>query len=201
MKDLEKEEKKEVIRYDKNPFVENMVVPVRGQRIKLTKLGKSDEVELVNTHTGESFGTHITTFKKVDTEQFLKLFVANTALTFHLKPAGIKAFNVLVWSISQTGISKDLVPLDKYILDDFLDAHIDDKPPIKLSQQTFWRGLAELEQAKIIAKNIRLGWYYINPNFCFSGDRIAFTTVIERNKEEENKPNNNIEDKNNGLPA
>jgi hypothetical protein len=27
---------------------------------------------------------------------------------------------------------------------------------------------------------MRQGWYFINPNFLFNGDRIAFTTVIER---------------------
>ncbi|MBC9222158.1 hypothetical protein IBK32_10680, partial [Escherichia coli] len=43
-------------------------------------------------------------------------------------------------------------------------------------------GLAELEAAKIIAKHLRPGWYFINPNFIFNGDRIAFTTVIERKK-------------------
>jgi len=27
---------------------------------------------------------------------------------------------------------------------------------------------------------MRKGRYYINPNFVFNGDRIAFTTLIER---------------------
>lgn len=38
------------------------------------------------------------------------------------------------------------------------------------------------ENAKIIAKHLRAGDYYINPNFVFNGDRIAFSTVIERKK-------------------
>ncbi|WP_259272006.1 hypothetical protein [Klebsiella pneumoniae] len=37
-----------------------------------------------------------------------------------------------------------------------------------------------MEKAKIIAKTMRQGRYFINPNFVFNGDRIAFTTVIER---------------------
>jgi DNA-binding GntR family transcriptional regulator len=53
---------------------------------------------------------------------------------------------------------------------------------MKLSIATFKRGINELENAKIIAKTIRKGWYFINPNFIFNGDRIAFTTVIERTK-------------------
>jgi hypothetical protein len=42
--------------------------------------------------------------------------------------------------------------------------------------------LAELVKAQIIAKTMRQGRYFINPNFLFNGDRIAFTTVIERER-------------------
>jgi hypothetical protein len=177
---------REMIRYENNPFIEGMVIPIRGQNVQLSKLGK-DNI-LVNQTTGEVHGTHVTTYRKVDAEQFVKLFTANIALTFDLKAAGIKAFNVLVWMLQNTSISKDLVPLDKFALDSFLKAHDDRKPPIKLSQATFWRGLAELEAAQIIAKHVRQGWYFINPNFVFNGDRVAFTTLIERRKDPEELP-------------
>lgn len=84
---------------------------------------------------------------------------------------------------TRKGVSKDLAPLDKFVLEDFLDAH--KHKELALSQATFARGLAELEKAKIIAKHLRQGWYFINPNFIFNGDRIAFTSVIERNKKED----------------
>jgi hypothetical protein len=47
-------------------------------------------------------------------------------------------------------------------------------------QSDILQGLAELEPAQIIAKHMRQGWYFINPNFVFNGDRVAFTAVIER---------------------
>ncbi len=84
-----------IIRHDHNPFIERMVVPIKGQAVKMSKLGKDDNI-LVNQSTGEIQGTHITTYKKVDAEQFVKLFTANIALTFDLKAAGIKAFNILI---------------------------------------------------------------------------------------------------------
>jgi hypothetical protein len=175
---------REVVRYANNPFIEGMVVPIRGQRVQLSKLGSDDNI-LVNQSTGEVHGTHITTYRKVDSEQFVKLFTANIALTFDLKAAGIKAFNVLVWMLQNRAVSRDLVPMDKFALEDFLTAHDDRKPPIKLSQPTFWRGLAELEAAQIVARHVRPGWYFINPNFVFNGDRIAFTTLIERKRNPE----------------
>lgn len=168
-----------VVRHETNPFLEGMVVPVRDQRVKVSRMGKDDNV-LINQSTGEMLGTHVTTYKRVDAEQFVKLFAANIALTFDLKAAGIKAFNVLLWILQNKSISKDLIPLDKFALEEFLRAHNERKPPIKLSQPTFWRGLAELETAQIIAKHVRAGWYFVNPNFAFNGDRIAFTTMIEK---------------------
>lgn len=171
--------KKAIVRYEENPFIENMIVPIKSQRVQLSKLGRDDNV-LVNQSTGEIQGTHVTTYRKVDSEEFVKLFTANIALTFELKSAGIKAFSVLVWILQEKGVSKDLAPLDKFVLDDFLEAHKDKE--LALSQATFARGLAELEKSKIIAKHIRQGWYFINPNFIFNGDRIAFTSVIEKTK-------------------
>ena len=172
--------KMKVIRYDTNPFLEGMVVPVRGQKVQLSRIGKDDNV-LVNHVTGEVQGTHVTTFRSVDSDQFVKLFTQNFALTFDLKAAGIKAFNVLMWILQTKAIDKDLIPLDRFVLDEFITKHLDRKPALKLSLPTFGRGLAELEHAQIIAKHIRPGFYYLNPNFSFNGDRIAFTTVIEKN--------------------
>ena len=101
-------------------------------------------------------------------------------MTFELTSAGIKTFSVLIWSVQHHALAKDEVDLDNFVLDDFITAHSEKEPPVKLSLATFKRGLNELEKAKIIAKTIRQGRYYINPNFVFNGDRIAFTTLIER---------------------
>ena len=165
-------------RYKENPFLEGMIVPMKGRQVKLSKLGKDDNI-LVNQRTGEVHGTHLTTFKRVDGEQFIKLFTANIALTFDLSSAGIKAFNVLIWVVQHKAISKDQVVLDTMMLEDFLDSQI---KPLRLSLATFKRGLNELEKSKIIAKTMRKSFYFINPNFVFNGDRIAFTTLFEKEK-------------------
>jgi hypothetical protein len=171
-------------RYKENPFMEGMVVPIKGQQVKISRLGKDDNV-LVNQSTGEMQGTHLTTYKKVDSEQFIKLFTANIALTFDLSAAGIKTLNILLWVVQNQAISKDVVVLDQMMLEEFLN---DQSRPLKLSSATFKRGLNELEKSQIIAKTMRKSFYYINPNFVFNGDRIAFTTLIEKKqKGEENQ--------------
>ncbi|MFK3741646.1 replication/maintenance protein RepL [Massilia sp. TN1-12] len=168
-------------RFKTNPFLEGMIIPIKGKQVRLSKLGRDDNV-LINQSTGEVHGTHVTTYKPVDSEQFVKLFTANVAMTFDLQSAGIKALTVVIWTLQNHAMAKDEIALDQIVLDDFLEAHQDRKPPMSLSIATLKRGIAELEKAQIIAKTVRKGWYFINPNFIFNGDRIAFTTVIERVK-------------------
>ena len=170
-------------RYKINPFLNengSLFIPTSKKQIRVEPLGKDANV-LVNQSTGEVLGTHVTTYKKVDSQQFVKLFTANIALTFNLIAAGIKALSVVVWSVQHRALSKDQIDLDSFVLTDFLEANKDLDPPLKLSKATFGRGLADLEKAKIIAKTMKQGRYFINPNFIFNGDRIAFTTIIERN--------------------
>lgn len=171
-------------RFKTNPFLEGMIVPVKERKVKLSKLGKDDNV-LLNQCTGEFLGTHLTTYKQVDSQQFVKLFTQNIALTFDLSSAGIKAFSVLLWSVQRRSISKDEVFMDVLTLEAFLEDQ--EEKSLKLSVATFKRGLNELEKAQIIAKTLRKGQYFINPNFVFNGDRIAFTTLVER-KKSKNEP-------------
>ena len=162
-------------RYETNPFISNLEITTASKKVTIFPMGSDDQV-LINQTTGEIKGTNVVTYKKVDNEEFVKLFSRNIALTFDLTSAGIKSFNVLVWSVQNTAIQKDVVALDQFALTDFLKTN----DSLKMTLRTFQRGLVELEASKIIAKTLRKGFYYINPNFVFNGDRIAFTTMIER---------------------
>lgn len=162
-------------RYEVNPFSENKPIPVSGKRVTVSRMGSNDGVVISNRH-GEVLGTEVSTFKKVDSAKFVKLFAHNIALTFDLNKSGIKAFTVLMWIVQERAINKDVVVLDKLALDDFVGSCGN----IELSMATFSRGIKCLEEAHILAKTMRKGWYFINPSFCFNGDRIAFTSIIER---------------------
>lgn len=174
-----KNDNQKIVRHEENPFIEHMHLSIRSKNIKLSKIGKSNAVDLVNTETGEHHGTYIGTTKRVDNEQFIKLFTANLALTFDLKAAGIKAFNVLCF-VMENKIEKDKVIIDKLVLDDFNKRY-----EKKLSKTVLYRGISELIENQIIARSLREAEYFINPNFVFNGDRVVFATIIERKKIEE----------------
>lgn len=147
--------------------------------MQIMSLGDKDNV-LINQSTGEQTGTHVVATKRVDKAKFVKTFADYMAFTFDLTKAGNKALKVVMWAMQQGTPHRDQVILDKYTWEEFLKAHQSVEPPLILSYPTFTRGLGELEKAKIIAKFMRAGTYYINPSCIFSGDRIAFTTVLER---------------------
>ena len=179
-------------RYKTNPFMSDMIVPIRGRQVKLSRLGKDENI-LVNQSTGEEQGTHVTTLKQVDGEKFVKLFTDNVALAFDLSASGIKTFTVLMWAIQNRAMERDEIYLDTHTREDFIEVHQRCDKPLRLSKPTFARGLSELTKAQIIAKTLRQGLYWINPNFVFNGDRIAFTTLIKRKpiterEKEKNKP-------------
>lgn len=147
--------------------------------MRLSRLGARESV-LIDQTNGDAYGTHVTTYKRVDGDQFVKLFTANIGMTFDLSSAGIKVFSVLLWVVQHNALSKDEIDLDNLVLEQFVEAHKTTQQPLRLSLATFKRGINELEKAQIVAKTLRQGRYFINPNFVFNGDRIAFTTLIER---------------------
>lgn len=171
--------KQETVRYNKNPFIDELSVTTKNKQVKISALGRDNNI-LINQETGEVSGTHIVTYKKYDESRFVKIFPAMVGAQFDLTSSGIKAFSVLIWAAQEQAIGKDLVCLDKYALEDFKDAHTD----LRVSLSTIRKGLVDLENAKFIAKAQRKGHYYINPSLLFNGDRVAFTTVIERTSEQ-----------------
>lgn len=171
-------------RYEVNPFVEGMEMQVGTKSVRVSALGKDDNI-LVNQTTGEVTGTHVVAHKRVDKEKFVKTFADYMAFTFDLSKAGNKSLRVVMWAAKQFAIGRDKVDLGKYTYEAFLDFYAGSEPPLVLSYPTFTRGLAELEKAKIVAKTIRQGHYFLNPNCLFNGDRLAFSTVIERAPEEQ----------------
>lgn len=184
---VKKVKRTQPVRHEVNPFFKDMVIGYKSKQVKVTPLGKNSDIEIVNAETGEVQGTHVYTHKKVDSGEFVKLFAQNIALTFELEKAGFKALMVLVWQMQRKSINKDLVVLDQYVFEEFNDAHGEGDPPIvkNFGIATFRSGLNELVSAKIIAHAKRKGDYFINPDFVFNGNRIVFSTAIERASDEE----------------
>lgn len=176
-------------RHSVNPFTKELTIRTKNQKLRVSNSAKINDETWINNTTGELATTQLYTYKEVDETQFVKLFTQNIALTFDLTSSGIKALNVLIWAVQHKAINKDIVVLDEYTLNAFLE----DNQKILLSRATLTRGLSELVKSKIIAKCLKKGDYFINPNFVFNGDRLLFVNAIKKKSSSQNLEDEQLE--------
>lgn len=174
-------------RFNRNPFIENMNISVENKRITISPMGKNNDV-LINQLTGEMKGTHVGTYKTVDSTKFVKLFTENIGMIFDLSKTGVRILGVVVWAVQEKAINKDIVTLTQNTLKEFLEKNKNEK----IGLASFKKGISELVDAQIIARHMDRGVYFINPNFIFNGDRVAFTKIIAKNQSSDQESEDDI---------
>lgn len=152
------------IRYKTNPFLKNAVANTKvGTKRLSNKTG--DKLMIVSQETGEIMapaGFH--EILEVDKTQFVKLFKNGVRAFTNLTSAGAKVFSVLYDEVQK-------IPSKDFIYLSFTDVNQEAEP---ISQATFYRGMKELLEHKFIAESETVGKYFINPDFIWNGNRLAF---------------------------
>jgi len=153
--------------FENNPFLPSLGVKTRTRRVT----NKRGDMMLVNSGTGE-IQSPIAGFweaEEVDPTQFVKLFVNGVKALAELSNAGTRVFELLYVEM-QKNIGKDSVYLSYTVL----------KRTTTMSKSIYFRGLAELIEKKFIAAQPAVGWYWVNPDFVWNGDRLAFVKEYRR---------------------
>ena len=174
MTDLIKHEtRRGVTLYEKNPFMFN----VKSHSKRITN--KKGDMMLVSQETGE-VQSKIAGFwqsEEVDSTKFVKLFVKGVKALKELTGAGTKIFEVLYLSVQQN-IGKDQV---------FMAFSAVDQVLTPMSEATYTRGMRELIEKDFIAATKVQGWYWLNPDFVWNGDRLAFVKEYRKIESKEIK--------------
>jgi Firmicute plasmid replication protein (RepL) len=160
--------------YDHNPFISSAVIETKTRRIT----NKKGDMMIVARETGEIIAP-IAGFwqaEEVDSTKFVKLYVNGVKAFKELTGSGTKVFELLYLEI-QKEISRDLIYLSFSTLD----------KNTRMSQATFTRGMRELMDKGFIAPAIGVGWYWLNPDYIWNGDRLAFVKEYRRKKIIENQ--------------
>lgn len=146
--------------YKKNPFVGAGMVKSKTRRLTNQKGDM-----MVVGETGEIIAPAAGFWQaqEVDAAKFVKLYVNGVRAFTELTNAGTKVFELLYLEV-QKNIGKDRVYLSFAALDE----------SAKLSQATFTRGMKELIEKKFVAPTEAIAWYWLNPDFMWNGDRLAF---------------------------
>jgi hypothetical protein len=164
----ENETRRGVALYDANPFMHGTAIKAKTRRVT----NKRGDMMLVNANTGE-IQAPIAGFweaEEVDSTKFIKLFVNGVKALAELTNAGTRVFELLYIEM-QNNIGKDQIYLSYSGLDKNLKA---------ISRSTFSRGLAELIEKRFIAAMPAVGWYWVNPDFIWNGDRLTFVKEFRK---------------------
>lgn len=156
--------------YQENPFITIDTVKTRVKRITNRKgdmFVKAEDESIVAPAAG------FWQAQEVDTAQFVKLYINGVKAFSELTNAGTKVFELLYREM-QKNIGKDRVYLS------FTAIEYEMGEELKVSQATFTRGMRELIDKGFLAPAIGVGWYWINPDFVFNGDRLTFVKEYRR---------------------
>jgi hypothetical protein len=102
--------------------------------------------------------------QEVDSTQFVKLYVNGVKAFRGLTGAGTRVFELLYLRVKDS-IGKDQLWLTFPSIDQTLTP---------LGETTFYRGMKELLDKEFIAESTTPGRYFLNPDYMFNGDRLAF---------------------------
>lgn len=162
--------------YEENPFLSYDMVKTKVRRIT----NKHGDKFILNGETGEVEGPAGFWFAQtVDGEKFVKLYVNGVKAFKELTSAGTKVFELLYLEI-QKNIGKDQIFLTY--------SAVKRNPENTLSKTTFTRGMRELLDKGFIAPSPVVGWFWLNPDYVFNGDRLAFVQEYRRAPKKKQEP-------------
>ena len=153
--------------YDSNPFLQSGLVKPKTKRIT----NRRGDMMVVG-ETGEIVAP-IAGFwqaEEVDSSKFIKLYVNGVKAFKDLKGPGTKVFELMYLEM-QRNIATDRVFMSFSAVDQTLNP---------VSMATYKRGMAELIAKSFLAPTPVQGWYWLNPDFVFNGDRLAFVREFRR---------------------
>jgi hypothetical protein len=152
--------------YDHNPFIESIL----DLKIKKKTVSISRTPEAAINEKGEYIGDkYMIVKKKVDKEEFVKVFKDQLTIIFELTKTAQK---MLTYFIKVLGVNKDFVVFDKEKAKLYSGLS---------SKASIYAGLSELIQKQVIAKSNLSQIYFINPAILFNGDRLVVINAWERN--------------------
>lgn len=168
------------ILYESNPSIEDKL----PTRIVQSKQQAGNELfMLMAPGTGEVIGKGAFAFvreKVVDTEEFMKIYIAGLRTHAQLTRPGLTMFEYVFQAMS------GLKAKDKDTFQVNLTLAKRWRP--SLGRQAYFKGMKELLEKNFIFRSIAADVYFVNVRFMFNGDRIALVQSYRR------RTSNNVPD-------
>ena len=169
--------------HEKNPFLSTMTVGMKTRRIT----NKNGDMMVISNKTRETVA-EVAGFwhaQEVDSTKFVKLYVNGVKVFKELTGAGTRVFEVLYLEV-QKAISQDKI---------YMGFGLVDQEANPMSSATYDRGMRELIAKGFLAATATQGWYWLNPDYLWNGDRLAFVKAYHRTPSRPSLPTKKSEEK------
>lgn len=163
--------------YADNPFLTGFSI-----RIKPDTIVVAGGLSITDKSNDEIDCGIIGSVKTVDAEHFLKLYTKNISIIFELNTYARRIFPAILMAVQHQSKDKAEIFLSHSEAVEYFEQLKMQAPDASY----FSRGMKDLIKQNIIAYHARgVGWYWINPNIIFNGDRVRFISEyrIKRKKE------------------
>lgn len=177
--------------YRSNPWM-NELLTSSQTRNKIITSDSKDKYLVVhnkNTSTEENLPTGFYYKKKVEANQFVKLYTAGIAEVTGLSKPGARVFLYLFNEVSESYNKNktEIVLKYEYMQEDERYFSSSGKP---ISKSTFYKGIKDLMQHGFIAQSEIPFMFFVNPLYMFNGDRLVIVQEFFKDKTKKIQENN-----------
>lgn len=168
IKMIGKKTRRGLMLYEQSPFLRPGLVATKVRKISNSK----GEMMVINGKTDEIVA-EVAGFwqaQEVDNTKFVKLYVNGVKAFKELTGAGTKVFEVLYLEV-QKNVSQDKI---------YMGFALVDQETNPMSSATYDRGMRELISKGFLAATPLQGWFWLNPDYLWNGDRLAFVKAYYR---------------------
>lgn len=152
------------VRHAKNPFISEALTNTKSGVRRITN-GDGSQMMVVSQSTGEIVApAGFWQAQEVDKTQFVKLYINGVKAFKGLTASGTKVFELLYLQV-QDAPGSDRI---------WMTFPAIDQQRTLISEATFYRGMRELIEKGFIAEGLAPGSYFLNPDYMWNGDRLAF---------------------------
>ena len=156
--------------YESNPSADYRL-SVRVKPKRSSRIGES----YVISRDGEILANGAMAFveeKEVDTEQFVKIYLAGIRQYGQLSQSGATLFEYVYRELSgKDNKDKDTVIINYLLAQRWMES---------LSRRTYDRGLKELLDKEFIFRSLSTDNFYVNIQYMFNGDRLVIAKAYRR---------------------
>lgn len=170
--------------YRQNPWLNELAVSSKTRNKIITSESPDKRMVITdaNGNPEDQLPTGFYYKKKVEANQFVKIYTTGIAEIMGLSRAGAKVFHYLFDTLSEA-INKNTLMVQLRYEHMQEDERYFSKTGKPISKATYYKGIRDLMAKEFIAQSDTPSLFFINPTYMFNGDRLVVVHEFFKDKE------------------